>query len=389
MVHSYQKLIHYKNTIQKFVIVCSLIGIIITPIISTAVVGAGTYDQKIQQLKNENNKKKEATRNLGVAENSLEAKIASLQENITRLERQILENTSKNEALKESIAKSEIEIKKQQATMAKNIRLMYLEGDVSTLEMLVGSDDLSSYLDKEQYRSIVQEKIKKSFDKITALKKEQERQKIEIEKLLVDQNVMKETVAREKSETGRLLALNKEQQAEFNAQIVATNTQISSLQKAQAEENERILRAQAAPKTNAAPVSRASSSGSVVNGRLYPWAQVAFPNSRPDPWGMYMRQCVSYTAWKVATSGRYMPYWGGRGNANQWASNARGAGIPVDRSPRAGDVAVSTAGTYGHVMYVEAVYPDGSLDVSQYNASWTGTYSEAHIRPGNLEFIHF
>jgi surface antigen len=104
---------------------------------------------------------------------------------------------------------------------------------------------------------------------------------------------------------------------------------------------------------------------------------------------MYMRQCVSYTAWKVAASGRHMPYWGGIGNANQWDDNARRAGIPTDGSPRVGDVAISNSGYYGHAMYVEAVFGDGTIYVSQYNASWTGTYSEARINKGSLVFIHF
>jgi surface antigen len=104
---------------------------------------------------------------------------------------------------------------------------------------------------------------------------------------------------------------------------------------------------------------------------------------------MYLRQCVSYTAWKVHASGRNMPYWGGFGNAKQWDDNAIAAGIPVDRNPQVGDVAVSNRGYYGHVMYVEAVHGDGTISISQYNASWDGTYSEARIPIGDLVFIHF
>ncbi|HCM51750.1 TPA: hypothetical protein DIS56_01300 [Candidatus Saccharibacteria bacterium] len=84
-----------------------------------------------------------------------------------------------------------------------------------------------------------------------------------------------------------------------------------------------------------------------------------------------------------------MPYWGGRGNANQWDDNARAAGIPVDGSPQVGDVAVSNAGYYGHTAYVEAVYDDGTILVSQFNVDWGGTYSMAKIKVGNLVFIHF
>jgi surface antigen len=105
---------------------------------------------------------------------------------------------------------------------------------------------------------------------------------------------------------------------------------------------------------------------------------------------MYNRECVSYTAFKVAASGRYMPYWGGYGNANQWDDNARAAGIPVDTSPRAGDVAISNRGTYGHAMYVESVNGNGTINISQYNAALDGRYStRSGMDPSGLYFIHF
>jgi surface antigen len=117
-------------------------------------------------------------------------------------------------------------------------------------------------------------------------------------------------------------------------------------------------------------------------------------DSMLDNWGMFNRECVSYTAWKVYESGRNMPYWGGSGNANQWPGDARAAGIPVDGNPKVGDVAIKPSGPYGHAMYVEHVYSDGSIYVSQYNAQLNGTYSEAIISASGvqaygLEFIHF
>ena len=104
---------------------------------------------------------------------------------------------------------------------------------------------------------------------------------------------------------------------------------------------------------------------------------------------MYNRECVSYAAFKVAQSGRNMPYWGGQGNAYQWDGNARSEGIPVDSSPRAGDVAISHAGGLGHAMYVESVNANGTINISQYNVDWSGTYSTNTITPGGLYFIHF
>ena len=84
-----------------------------------------------------------------------------------------------------------------------------------------------------------------------------------------------------------------------------------------------------------------------------------------------------------------MPYWGGRGNANQWPSSARADGIPVDGNPREGDVAIWDVGYYGHAMYVERVNGDGTINISQYNADWNGTFSTNRISASGLQFIHF
>ena len=106
-----------------------------------------------------------------------------------------------------------------------------------------------------------------------------------------------------------------------------------------------------------------------------------------DDWGMYNRECVSYTAYRVAMSGRRMPY--GFGDANRWPMAAKISGINVDMSPRAGDVAIHLDNNHGHSMYVEAVNADGTLNVSQYNKNKTGTYSEETIGREGLVFVHF
>lgn len=138
---------------------------------------------------------------------------------------------------------------------------------------------------------------------------------------------------------------------------------------------------------------------SVPCGGGYPdkWCKIPL-DSAIDSWGMYNRESVSYTAYRVhadflaGRNSRDMPYWGGVGNANQWDDNARRLSIPVDTNPQPGAIAISNAGLYGHAMYVERV---DSLNgqpvvlVSQYNIGWDGNYSEAWRPIGGLVFIHF
>jgi surface antigen len=107
-----------------------------------------------------------------------------------------------------------------------------------------------------------------------------------------------------------------------------------------------------------------------------------------DTWGMYNRECVSYAAWKVYQTYGYMPYWGGVGNANQWPGNAVRAGIPTGSTPRAGSVAISMAGGFGHAMWVEAVNGN-TIYVSQYNYDLAGHYSEMSINGSGLIYIYF
>jgi len=118
------------------------------------------------------------------------------------------------------------------------------------------------------------------------------------------------------------------------------------------------------------------------------WDYPVSQDSRLDSWGMYNRECVSYTAWKVYQTFGHMPYWGGVGNANEWPGDARRAGIPTGSTPRVHAVAVSMRGYYGHTMWVEAVRGN-MIYVSQYNYHLDGRYSEMWVDGSNFTYIYF
>ncbi|CAN5609424.1 hypothetical protein BH23PAT1_BH23PAT1_0170 [soil metagenome] len=411
-------------TKKQKIIAIAVNAVVISFVVLTPAAQANRYEERIRSLRQQNNSAGAAKEKLETSAETLESKIANLQESIAELETHVRDNQHKREGLKQEISKAEAEILRQRQLLGSNIKQMYLDSEFSTIEKLASSKTLGDYVDKEQYRISLQNKVKASLDNINQLKTQQEEQKVLIEKMLSDQEAMRAHQSSEKAEVGRLLSLNKTEQTQHSKKIAVNSSKITELQRQQAEANARFLREQAAQAEAArqaemrrqaeatARRAREGSNSSVssenntdnnhtssdvlgsstvkyVNGRNYPWAYAPFPNAMVDPWGMYKRQCVSYTAWKVAASGRHMPYWGGFGNANQWPGNARRAGIPVDGKPRVGDVAVSMLGFYGHVMYVDAVHGDGTITISQYNAAWDGRYSEARIYPGGLQFIHF
>lgn len=356
-----------------------LIGLVTVSAGSTSIVHASHLNGQINQLQQQN-QQSDASQN--VLENeaaSLSAKIATLQAEIAGLESQIRDNQTKNDEIQKQIAAAEEELAKQKKLLGENIKQMYLEGDISTIEMLASSKDLSEFMDRQAYRSAIQDKIKTSLDRVTTLKLELKTQKEKLDKLIADQQHMQSQLDSQRAENNRLLSLNQDQQAAIEGQIKQNNSKIVELRRQQASENARIF-------SGGVPQG-------VPGGGGYPgkWA-FAPMDSIIDSWGMYNRECVSYTAWKVWSTGRYMPYWGGRGNAKQWDDNARAEGIPVDGNPRAGDVAISNAGIYGHTMYVEEVYGDGSIRVSDYNQQWDGLYRMYTISAAKADsfvYIHF
>lgn len=375
-----QKYIRFILPISHRVLLAVIAGLFFT----TGSVGyyrladAQSLQQQIDNLNSQNRQTQQSVMALEIEAEDYQQTIAALKAQIDVLVSQIQANEKKRDELATQIVQKNIELEEQRDILGQNIKAMYVEGDISTIEMLATSKSLSHYLDKRQYRNAVQQKIRSTLEEIKAIQSQLEAQKALQEQLLAEQRSMQQELSSQRAEQGRLLALNQSERDALDKEIRSNNSRIAELRRQQAAENARLWSGSGTRRID------------VPDTTGYPWANVQpFPNSYPDPWGMYKRQCVSYTAWKVWKDGKHMPYWGGRGNAKNWANNARAEGIPVHSTPQPGDIAVSTRGRYGHVMYVEEVYGNGTMRISQYNASWDGRYSEAIISTSGLEYVRF
>jgi len=122
-----------------------------------------------------------------------------------------------------------------------------------------------------------------------------------------------------------------------------------------------------------------------------------------DPWAFYNRECTSYAAWKLnqAASTTTSPYFfsnymsGGHfGDARGWATNAAAIGFAVNHVPAVGAIAQWNAGepgggASGHVAYVEALNPDGTVAVSEYNYHLDHTFDvRCSVTPPRFLHIH-
>ncbi|HSE61016.1 MAG TPA: CHAP domain-containing protein [Candidatus Saccharimonadales bacterium] len=340
-------------------------------------VHADSYDAQIRALQQEQAALQAQAAQFRQQADTLQNQLNALQAEANILQGQIDLNNAKLGQLNEQITQTEKKISNQQKVLGDNLVTIYLDSSVTPLEILASSSSISDYIDQQEYRDTIRSQLQDSITTVKKLKEDLGKQKKDLENVIADQNVRRQALADKQSEQQTLLAQTQGQEAAYQQLAASRNDRIRQLRLEQAAAN-------------------AKWGGSVSyepRGGGYPsyWADIPM-DSTLDNWLMYNRECVSYTAFRIGASGRYQPT--GFGNAIQWPGAARARGIPVDRSPRAGDIAVWPVGYYGHVMYVEAVSNDGSIYISEYNFDWTGRYSERTISRGTwqaqgFEFIHF
>lgn len=304
--------------------------------------------------------------------------ISQLNGQIGTLQDAINASTAEQNRLQAEIDKAQAEMDRQRSILAQGVKAMYVDGTPSTLEMVATSKSLSDYVDKAEYRTAVQRKLQDTLKKIATLQKQLSVQKAQVAELLEQQQEQQVQLVAARAEQAGMLAYNQSQQAAFNADVAANQSKLNELIIAQ-------RRANSSSSYPAGAIVFIRVPGTVrshdIDSDDYPYRNAGFsmqlgPCSNydsypdaPDRWGYCTRQCVSYVAWAVERSGRVAP--SGWGNAKEWVDAAPSSWL--HSTPQAGDIAISTSGTWGHAMYVEAV-SGGKFLVSEYNQSLTGQY---------------
>ena len=107
-------------------------------------------------------------------------------------------------------------------------------------------------------------------------------------------------------------------------------------------------------------------------------------------WG----NCTYYVYNRVAQLGRPIPS-PSMGHAYMWSNSARSMGYSVSRTPKTGTIAVFSQGvagsdpTYGHVSFVEKVFSDGSILVSEMNVQGLNVISTRIISASDAQLTEF
>ena len=352
-------------------------------------VTARDFAGEIQAVQNQIDQyQAEAGRLAGQAK-TLETELARLNSEKAAIQAQIDVKQIEYDKLVAEITENERKIAQLQDYLGDVLAKLHVGGEVSPLEMLASSNNISEFLDGQARRESMRDDLTDTIEEINTIKKQLEQQRIDVQRVLDDQKAQREVLSTKEAEQQRLVNETRGQEAAFQALSAKSQEQKDKLQREQQAAIAAALRA-------AGGGSTAVAGDPSKGGYPSKWANSDYYNPPVDDWGMYARQCVSYTAWKVFQKNGYMRYWGGRGNANQWPGNAVAAGIPTGSTPKPGSVGVIMAGQYGHVVWVESVNADGTINISQYNywnagGSGWGHYSEMYgVSPNAYDvYIYF
>lgn len=339
---------------------------------------ARDYEAEIKAKEQEASKYNSEASRLGEMADNLQSELDKINGQITAIQGQIVDSQKKIDNLNAQIKRNEILIKQRRKAMGQVLADMHVDDQISPLEMLASSNSIGDYIDKQEQRSSLRTSLNGKIKEIKALQKKLEENKKLVENTLRDQESQRNVLSSKQSEKAKLVADTKNDQNAYSALAQKRNSEVAKLREEQAAANRRALG------------NGVSIPGGIPGGGGYPgvWANAPL-DAYVDPWGLYTRECVSYVAWKIHSTGRYVPHFGGAGNANQWPSTAARHGISSGSTPKAGAAAVMNIGYYGHVMYVESVNGDGTITVSDYNFAWDGLYRYYTRSASGLTYIYF
>jgi peptidoglycan hydrolase CwlO-like protein len=356
-----------------------------------AIARADNIQQQINSLNSQNSQAEGALNGLQIQATSYQDAINLLQQQISGIESAVYANQTKQAEIQQQIINDQIQLANEKKVLGEDITSMYVNGQLTTVEMLATSKNLSDFVDAETYRNAVQNQIQSEITQIANLENELESQQTQVQQLIQTEQLQQGQLSGDESQQSQLLGLNQTQQSSYTQQIQSNNNQISQLRAEQAAANASIARS--------VDITASGGSGGACdigygNGGYPNTLCRAAQDSILDAWGFPNRECTSYAYWYFVTQEGQSGFQVS-GNAGWWwetsnypvttwnSSVAVGAlGIEPSSSTPA-PVPSLHGGYYGHVMVVKALpgqtyqgvsVPDGYVLVASMNEDEAGHF---------------
>lgn len=242
---------------------------------------------KVNSLKAEKSKQQEYVSALQGKVSLQQDKLDTLNKEKSALQKEINDIEAKIKATTDEIDKAQIEIDKKQAEFeviynqyCQRLRAMYISGNVSTLEVLLESGDMSSVLTRAQMVKCVSVQDSATLDSLMQKMQEIESEKKKLEEKKVQLGEDKKKLDSQKAELQKSIEEVNAVKAELDKEVAECNAVIRSLANTEAEIMETIESDRDAQRKIDAEIARMSSSSSNAPDNYTPGSgRLAYPTS--------------------------------------------------------------------------------------------------------------
>ena len=330
-----------------------------------SIASADKYDDQINALRQQNNSAQSQINGLTAEAGTYQDTINKLQSQINAVQSEIATNQAQQADLQAKIVANQATIDAKKVSLAATVKAMYIDGQMSTIEQLATSKNLSDYIDKQEYRSVVQTQLNTTIKEIAALQAALQKQKAQIDQLLKMQNEQQTQLAADRAKQNELLAYNQQQQAGFSATIKANTVKINEEAAAQAAVN-RLL--SGGNLVSQGPVSAGDKIGRMGSTGFSTGPHVHFAAQNPN--GVFVDPFVAGFGWPAPNSGRWQisqPF----GCTTQWGE-PRDDSCPTGLTHQGVDIWGSPGDPIVAVASGDIVFNNCSTQLSGYNRPGLG-----------------
>ncbi len=389
--HYNRWLFHLVRTMKRVPLMIFAV-LLILGFVSFGVVHASIQSQ-IEDLSNSNANTQNALGDLQLKAKNYQDVIRKLKAEIYSIQGAINASEKKQAQLQQQINENQVQLDQQKKMLGDDLKSMYVNGQMSTVEMLATSNSLSDFVDSQTYATAVQNKIQDTMDQITTLQNQLRAEQEQVKQLLAQQQAQQDRLASDKAQQDQLLHLNQGQQNAYNKKIAENQRKITVLEAQQAAIN-------AADSTQVDIPPGSGGSGGVCDvgygngGYPMKWCNAPQDSIPTIPYSSdpINRECTSFAYWYfTVVEGKPLYV---LGDAKNWAYTAN---RPVDQTPSVGAIGVKTAGPFGHVVIVVAgpggyyhgvSVPSGYVLTMSMNYDYNGHFHYSQYPIKSLLYIH-
>lgn len=195
----------HKERATALIVALSILGglasMVLPSMTSVSKVYADRYQDQLEEIEKELERNEAHAENLHKEANTLKEAIGQIEREAANLELQIRKSRLEKKDLDNKIEETKKKIRQNQDVLASTVSDLYVDNNMTPIEMLASSSSIGDYVDKQEYRNAVRDQIAVAINTIKDLRADLEKKS----------DAVAEVIARQKSQEKQLVAKRDEQ----------------------------------------------------------------------------------------------------------------------------------------------------------------------------------